>query len=259
MGSTKLIQENNQSSPKVLSGLTMYSVYILTDIHRKELVLGMSPEISKLKQCLELSSVLNPRYGAPPANRLVYIRNFQEPLEANFWLLELNHFTRIQKERMIISQNRNWENLWNQSDLVKIDLTVPKSFKSKYCSRRKLRKTFVEILPKLGNNQGNLGVKWKEGDKLNHTYFSDRVPYSTTTQRIHKKYPISKSSTRMETGKEISWNLMHSEKQVYQTELFETEKFIESTTKKRIISKERPISKINRKGKVTPSSEMELF
>ncbi len=91
-----------------------YSVYILTDIQRTQFTIGISTRILDLKNFIEESSKLNPRYGTPVANRLVFVQFFQEYTPANTWLMQLNHFTKSQKEKLIISYNNNWQNLWEK-------------------------------------------------------------------------------------------------------------------------------------------------
>lgn len=122
-------------------------IYILADVNRTQLVLGLSAQILHLKRFLELSSGLNPRYGAPAANRLVYLKSFLDPSKAGKWLLKLNHYTRIQKERLILSDNPNWINLWeNHSSLnVNNPLGLFNRKKKKFRSRRRKSNTPVDF------------------------------------------------------------------------------------------------------------------
>ncbi len=98
-------------------------VYILTDTERNQFVIGITSRFTKLKRYLDVSSSLNPRYGTPLVDKLVYYKKFSEPALASAWLLELNHFTKLQKQRLILSKNKNWINLWREILEMEFDKT----------------------------------------------------------------------------------------------------------------------------------------
>lgn len=117
-----------------------YYLYILTDIHRNQFLIGISSDLPKLKKSSEISSNLNPRYGSPSINKLVFIKKFHEPKIANDWLQKVNLFTKIQKERLIRSINIDWEDLWMKEENLKREISNKKNFFQRKKTIRKLKR-----------------------------------------------------------------------------------------------------------------------
>jgi len=103
--------------------------------------------------------------------------------------MELNHFTRKQKERMIVSDNPNWSNLWEEPQFLeksRLFSQIPEQ-KERFKSRRK------KMLSTLRHEFSRYIHKTDEADKKNSTIPTDAKNRSNTskTAQSNKIFPNS--------------------------------------------------------------------
>lgn len=87
-----------------------HTLYIITDSNRQFLNVDITSDISRtINEIKSSSNIFFP--NGPHLTRVVYMENFDCHEQAEQRQFELNHFTRMQKEKLIRKQNANWNNL----------------------------------------------------------------------------------------------------------------------------------------------------
>ncbi|MEN5232116.1 hypothetical protein [Sphingobacterium faecium] len=87
-----------------------YTLYIITDSNRHFLNVDITSDFTMTANEIRSSSnVFFP--NGPHLTRIVYMEKFESKEKAEKRLLELRHFTFMQKEKLIRKQNANWKNL----------------------------------------------------------------------------------------------------------------------------------------------------
>lgn len=82
-------------------------VFITADTNRVYLEVGYCQDINlQLFECARHNVTLS--VGAPKFNRIVYVEEFTNIESALHRKLELTHYTKMQKERLIRRRNPNW-------------------------------------------------------------------------------------------------------------------------------------------------------
>lgn len=99
-----------------------YTLYIITDSNRQFLNVDITSDFSRTVN--EIKSSTNIFFPTGPhLTCVVYMEKFESQEQAEKRQLQLNHFTRMQKEKLIRKQNTNWNNLCPSS----IDTSKKKS------------------------------------------------------------------------------------------------------------------------------------
>ncbi|TDS13230.1 GIY-YIG nuclease family protein [Sphingobacterium paludis] len=87
-----------------------YTVYIITDSNRTYLETGMCTDVHRrLAEIKDASSILFA--GTSRLNNMVYTEHYENKEQAEAREMQLKHFTRMQRERLVRSKNPNWLNL----------------------------------------------------------------------------------------------------------------------------------------------------
>lgn len=88
-------------------------IYLVTDANRIHVEAAYCQDFVPQLADLQFSSYRN--IALSKFNRIVHIEEFTYAEQAQKRLSELNHFTRMQKERLIRRYNPNWLNICNPS------------------------------------------------------------------------------------------------------------------------------------------------
>ncbi|MFD2554713.1 GIY-YIG nuclease family protein [Sphingobacterium tabacisoli] len=89
-------------------------IYIATDPNRAYVEAGYTQDLITQSANLQFHSSRNVG-KLPKFNRIVHVEEFASFDSAQKRLMELTHFTRMQKERLIRKHNPNWLNLTSSS------------------------------------------------------------------------------------------------------------------------------------------------
>jgi putative endonuclease len=85
-------------------------LYIITDSNRQFLNVDITSDFTRtVNEIKSSSNVFFP--NGPHLTRIVYMEKFESREQAKKRQLELNQFTRMQKEKLIRRHNTNWNNL----------------------------------------------------------------------------------------------------------------------------------------------------
>ncbi|WP_293906764.1 MULTISPECIES: hypothetical protein [unclassified Sphingobacterium] len=91
--------------------MSNFIIYILTDSNRKRFEIGLSSNIFGTVMELQQSNNFIFNQGGS-LNRIIYTSSFTDLGAAHKKIDELQHFTRMQIERLIRKSNPNWNNLF---------------------------------------------------------------------------------------------------------------------------------------------------
>lgn len=94
----------------ISSNMKSYTLYIITDSNRHFLNVDITSDFTLTANEIRSSSNIFFPNG-PHLTRIVYMEKFESKEKAEKRLLELRHFTFMQKEKLIRKQNTNWKNL----------------------------------------------------------------------------------------------------------------------------------------------------
>lgn len=85
-------------------------IYIATDPNRAYVEAGYTQDLMAQSANLQFHAIRTAG-TFPKFNRIVHVEEFTSFDNAQKRLIELNHFTRMQKERLIRKHNPNWLNI----------------------------------------------------------------------------------------------------------------------------------------------------
>ncbi|SKB97343.1 putative endonuclease [Sphingobacterium nematocida] len=85
-------------------------IYIATDPNRVYVEAGYTQDLMTQSSNLQFHSI-HSSGRSPKFNRIVHVEEFSSFDAAQKRLIELTHFTRMQKERLIRRHNPNWLNI----------------------------------------------------------------------------------------------------------------------------------------------------
>lgn len=87
-----------------------HTLYIITDSNRQFLNVNITADFTRtVNEIKSSNNIFFP--NGPHLTRVVYIEKFESKEQAEKRQIELNHFTRMQKEKLIRKHNANWNSL----------------------------------------------------------------------------------------------------------------------------------------------------